>query len=169
MILCVYPVDRFGWSSIEENPVYGTIRFENKPTTEQTIENLSDPQRTRAYRNNVECMVVLLKQRNVPIVLGTMAFRPEKIATYGILTDEPDVFEALCVQLERNNQAIRDVAEAHGVPVAETVVLNDEADLFFDDVHMSEEGHVRRAEIFFTTIQEHGLLTEDKAISRGDN
>lgn len=158
MLLSVYPVDRFGWSSRDENPVYGTIRFENRPTADELIRNLSDPAPTRVYRNNVESMVLLLKERNISIVLGTMAFRAEKIATYGILTDEPETVEALRAQVERNNHAVREIAATHQLPVAEMAALANEPQLFYDDVHVSEEGHIRRATIIFDTIREQGIF-----------
>jgi lysophospholipase L1-like esterase len=158
MILSVYPVDRFGWSSRDENPVYGTIRYENRPTADQLITNLSDPGRTDAYRNNVESLVMLCRGRNIPIVLCTMAFRPEKIATYSILTDEPSIVDSLRIQMERNNRAVIEIAFSNKVPLAETAVLANEPQLFFDDVHVNEEGHVRRAEIILDVIRENGLL-----------
>ncbi len=158
MILSLYKGDRFGYSSVEEHPIYGTINYENRPTAKELTKNLNDLRPTRAYRNNVKSMVLLCQGNGIPIILSTMAFVEEEIRTSGILTDEPKIFEPIGKQLERNNKVMREVGKLYNVPVAETSVLTKNPEWFVDDCHMKPEGHEKRAYIIFKTIMENDIF-----------
>lgn len=167
MILSVYKGDRFWWSSREENPLYGSIRYENQPTDSQLIKNLNIPIRSSVYRETVRSIVSLCMIRNMEVILATMAVRVEDFAT-GVLKvppkhapnndHDPAIYDAMQRQVEENNQIVRGIAHEYGVTVAETASLVAEPELFLDDCHFNEKGHARRAAIIFEAISKNGLL-----------
>jgi len=157
MIFATYRGSRFGWSWTDENPAYGNTRFENQPTATQVIENLDDPSRNRVYRSSVASMVAICKSRNIDIILCTMAFQADRLAT-GNLENDPIIYESLQKQVNENNQIVREIANKFGVPVAETASLMNEPELFLDDCHFNEKGHARRAAIIYQTIVESKLF-----------
>jgi lysophospholipase L1-like esterase len=158
MLACTYNgAERFGWSSVEENPVYNCIRYENMPGVDGVIENLRDPARTLIYRDNLEEMVRLCHERGVRVALCTMAFRAKSFVT-GNLPMDPRVHPSLAKQVERNNDVVRDLARSCGLILAETEILADEPELFMDDCHMHAAGHRRQAEIIAAELIEAGVL-----------
>ena len=52
-----------------------------------------------------------------------MAFLEDRLATWGIFTEDAPITAAIGRQVQRNNQAVRDVGAQHGVPVADTAAL----------------------------------------------
>jgi hypothetical protein len=158
MLACTFKgAERFGWSPVEENPVYNCIRYENMPGAEGVIENLGDPARTLVYRDNLEEMVRLCDENDVRVALCTMAFRAEQFVT-GNLPMDPRIHSSLAVQVARNNEAVREIARSRGLILAETEVLADEPGLFMDDCHMHSAGHRRQAEIIAAELIEAGVL-----------
>ena len=151
MILASYRGDRFGWSWRAETPIYGSIRWENLPTSDQVIENLKDPNRNRVYRETVESMVSISKTRNITIILGTMAFVAERLAT-GVLRNDPAIYHALQDQVEENNKLVREIAKVHGVPLVDTGSLSSEPGLMIDDCHFNAKGHMRRAAMLYPAV-----------------
>ena len=169
MLLCTYKGDRCGWSTRLEDPAYAGIRYENVPNDAQLIRNLEDPQRSSVYRRSIEQIVLLSRESNANVLLATMAVRAEMFST-GVLNvprrnspgndHDPAIYDALQKQVDENNQILREVALAHGVPVAETHILSEHPELFVDDCHMRQAGHSLRAKILFDAIRKHGLLEE---------
>lgn len=153
MLLATYKGDRFGWSWRDEHPLYGRIRYENQPTSEELVANLTDRSRTGTYRNNLEAMAGICNAKGIKLLLCTMAFRPEKLAT-GILRYDPAIFEALGEQVDRNNCVVREVASRQGLPVVETAALAAEPDLFVDDCHCKGPGYARRAKLLYPMVRE---------------
>lgn len=155
LLLCTHDEDRFGWEGRLENPVYGCNLKPNVPTPEGVVANLEDATRTEAYRRNVERMVSAAREAGAEVVLCTFAFRPEKLAT-GMIPEDEIVRPSLAVQLARNNDAVRDVAEALGVVLAETGVLAEQPELFRDDCHVTADGHRARARIIADAMRAAG-------------
>ena len=152
-VLATYHGDRFGFDSREENPAYGQIRYENQPTSEELIANLNDCRRSETYRNTLRSIAAICKVHSIKLVLGTMAFQVERLAT-GVLVDDPAIHPALEHQLEQNNQIVREIAREQGATLVETEVLVKEPWLFHDDCHLNKEGHARRAELLLPAIAE---------------
>ncbi|HLU39337.1 MAG TPA: SGNH/GDSL hydrolase family protein [Planctomycetota bacterium] len=151
MLACTLRGERFGWSETEEHPLYGGIFWENRPTLAQAEHNLARPERSATWRANLTGIVALCRARGVEVVFCTMAFVPDKLAL-DELPREPGLGAVLAAQVERNNAAMREVAAALGVPVAEGARLAARPELFHDDCHMNAEGHRERARIVFETL-----------------
>jgi lysophospholipase L1-like esterase len=157
MVLCTYNGQRFGWSDREENPAYGCIRFDNQPTSAEVVTNLGDPRRGETFAVAVDSLISRCRAADVPIVFGTMAFRPEKFVS-GNLRMDPAIHDALAQQVRRNNQTVRRICAARGVPVAETAVLADDPELFVDDCHLTRQGYERLAALFHQTLRDAELV-----------
>jgi lysophospholipase L1-like esterase len=159
MLLSTFGGNRFGWSDIDESPLYNAIQYENMPSDAELVRNLADPRTAGVYGRVVEDMIALSRENGVRILFATIAVRAEGFAT-GQLNppQDPAVYDALQEQVEENNRIVRDAAERFGLPVAETAVLAEYPELFFDDCHMTAEGHLRRAMILYDTILENDLL-----------
>jgi len=159
MILATYREDRLGWSSVEENPVYGCIDFRNRPSSSQVMANLDDPARNDTYRGVVQRMISICRGAHCKIVFCTFACRAEKLAT-GNLENDPAIYEALQAQVEENNAIVREECARNSVFVVETASLAEEADLFIDDCHMSAHGHAKQARMVFNVLidEENGFL-----------
>ena len=57
----------FGWSTRDENPNYGTVRYENQPTNDELIDNLSNDRVLASYRNNIESIIQLARQQGLAL------------------------------------------------------------------------------------------------------
>jgi lysophospholipase L1-like esterase len=157
MLLCTWHGDRLGWSSREEHPLYGNLRYENRPQTEELIANLQEPLRNQTYRDNIQSMVNLCRENKVAVVLCTMAFDAPRLAT-GNLINDAAIHPALQMQVEENNASVREVGRQLGVPVAETAVLAQNPEWMTDDCHCNRQGHQRRAQILLQILESSGLL-----------
>jgi len=147
-----------GWDPIQENPVYASVRVENRPSADEVLRNLADPARTQAFRANIGGIVRLSRESGAGVILGTFAFLPEKLRTEYFLREDPAIFDALHEQLERNNAVLRELAEQPGVYLADTQRLEETPEIFFDDCHVDERGHEQRARILLDVILTNQLL-----------
>lgn len=153
IILATYKGDRLGWSSVEENPSYGCIDFSNQPNSNQVINNLNDPARNETYRDTVKAMISACRAAGSKIVFCTFAFRGEMLVT-GNLKNDPKIHKSLQIQVEENNDIVREVCSQNGVPVVETASLTEQENLFVDDCHMKAEGHTERARMILDCISD---------------
>lgn len=147
----------FGWNRVAEHPVYSTVRWENCPKPAEIVANLRDPAKTEAFRANVEAIVSLAKEQGIPILLSTFAFIPDRLKMEFLPVD-PMIFEPMRVQLQRNNQAVREVASKLGAPLADGERLLEHPEVFTDDCHVTDQGDSLRARIFFDEILKDRLL-----------
>jgi lysophospholipase L1-like esterase len=147
----------FGWDRVAEHPVYCTVRWGNYPKPEQIVANLRDPGKTDTFRSNVEAIVSLAKERGIPILLSTFAFIPERLKLEFLPVD-PMIFEPMRVQLQRNNQAVREVASKLGAHLVDGEQLLQHPEVFTDDCHVTDAGDSLRARIFFDGIVRDKLL-----------
>jgi hypothetical protein len=85
------------------------------------------------------------------IVFCSFACRAEKLVT-GNLKNDPKIHGSLQIQVEENNDIVREVCSQNGVPVVETASLIEQEDLFVDDCHMKAEGHTERARMILNCI-----------------
>ena len=147
----------FGWDRVAEHPVYSTVRWENYPKPPEIVANLRDPRKTDAFRSNVEGIVSLAKERGIPVILSTLAFIPQRLKME-FLPIDPMIFEPLRVQLQRNNQAVREAASELGAHLVDGEQLLQHPEVFTDDCHVTDRGDSLRARIFFAGILRDKLL-----------
>jgi len=151
MVACTLRGERFGWSERAEHPLYGGIVWENRPDPQQAAANLALPGRTATWRRCLETLVSVCKGRKVPVVLCTMALRPEKLAINELeVTDTTR--ELFGRQVEANNAVVREVGRELQVPVAETAAMAAHPELFEDDCHVNAAGHRTRAEAVYAVL-----------------
>lgn len=151
MLLCTVHGERFGWSELEEHPLYGGLVWENRPTADQIALNLRDPARMETLHRNLECMLGLCRARGIRAIVCTMPLRPEKLALRE-LGEGPGLGALVGEQVERNNQLARELARSLGATVVETAHLAERGDLFLDDCHMNAEGHRLEARMIFEAL-----------------
>jgi lysophospholipase L1-like esterase len=151
MLACTVGGERFGWSEIEEHPLYGGVVWENRPTATEVERNLQDAARMETFRRDLESMVQLCRARSIPVVVCTMPFRPDKLALAELGSD-PELGALVGQQVERNNNLARDVARRLGAAIAETAQLSDRAELFLDDCHLTAEGHRLEARVIHAAL-----------------
>ena len=146
MVLCTWRGDRFGWSSINHNPVHGSLRRENRPTPEEFTRNIGERGRGDTFTAQLNHLTELCAARGAELVLVQIPVRPDMLATGSL--DHDDRFKApFGEQVTRNNAAVRRVAELHGLPLIDATALTQDADLFMDDCHMTADGHYRFAQL----------------------
>jgi len=159
----------FGWNTAAEHPVYSSVRWENRPLPNEVVANLRDRRRTAAYEANVRAIVSLAQEQGIPIVLSSIAFIPERLKME-FLPVEPSIFEAMRVQVDRNNDVMRAVAADMGPGVffvdGHRLGL-DHPEVFVDDCHVDEKGDSLHAQQFFDFITAKGLLQSADAERSG--
>lgn len=151
MLLCTVHGERFGWTELEEHPLYGGVVWENRPGADQVAVNLRDPTRMETLRRSLECMLGICRSRGIRAVVCTMPFRPDKLALRE-LGDEPGLGALVGEQVERNNALAREVASSLGATIVETARLAERGDLFLDDCHMNAQGHRLEARMIFEAL-----------------
>lgn len=146
----------FGWSARDENPNYGTVRYENRPTNSELIDNLSKDQVLAVYRKNIESIISLARQQgDIKVVLSTYAFRQEKYES-GVIERDAAILPAIAEQIEKLNAIARQIAADHRLVLVDTAKelapLLDE--YLVDDCHFNDRGQQARAELIFIHIEQ---------------
>lgn len=148
-----------GWDYVAEHPVYGSLRLENRPPPDRAVRNLNELGRTEGFRRNTERLVGLASEQGVAVVLATVAFVPRKLRTWPFLDEDWMLLKPLREQLNRNNDVLRQLAANEpGVYLAETAALAVRKHVFFDDCHVTKEGHRLRAKMLLEALEGHDLL-----------
>lgn len=150
--------DISGFREAEEHPIYGAVRVENRPEPPEVLRNVAEPNRTSGFRDNTEAIVRSALESGSQVLLATFAFRPEKLLTGHFLKEDPILYDPLDQQLQRNNEVLRELAHEYGLWLAETEVLADRPEIFRDDCHVTDVGHVMRARILLETLRESGRV-----------
>jgi len=146
----------FGWSTREENPHYGSVRFENRPSSTELIANLSKDQGLIDYRKNIESTILLAKQSSdIKFVLSTYAFRKEKYNS-GILPRDEAILPAIEKQIDRANNIVRQLAEEYQLTLVDTAkdLAGKLDDFLVDDCHFNDRGQQARAALIFDHIEQ---------------
>lgn len=152
MILCTWRGERFGWSGREQNPVYGSIRFENQPSVEAFARNLAEPRRALPFRRNVAWMAAACRAAGARFVVATEPVLGEKLAT-GNMPSDPRLREPFSGAVRANHAILREEAASAGAVLVDGATLAGEPGLFpQDDCHLSPEGYDRLARLFADAV-----------------
>jgi lysophospholipase L1-like esterase len=151
LLACTVRGDRFGWSELEEHPLYGGMVWENRPTVAEVARNMEEPERMIPFRRNLEGMIEVCRLRGILVLLCTMQVRPEKFALDEFEHD-PNLNPLLATLVERDNDLEREIATRFDVPLVDTARLSEHAGLFIDDSHLTAEGHRQQARMIFDAL-----------------
>lgn len=147
----------FGWSSRDENPHYGSVRMNNRPTSAELENNLSKDQGMMVYRKNIESMIQLSKQNgNIDFILSTYAFRQDKFNS-GILPRDEAILPTIGKQIDKQNELVRQLAAKHQLTLVDTAnaLAGKLEDYLVDDCHFNDEGQQARAALIFAHIEKN--------------
>jgi lysophospholipase L1-like esterase len=123
-------------------------KFENLPDSD--AEKIANFDRTSAaaFEQNMDQMIRIASANGIKVVL----------ATFAIDKDKPNWMYYVPAELwprgiADNNDAIRRLAERHGLPLIDfsTYALGDKT-MFYDSIHMTDDGSRLQAEFFARTI-----------------
>ncbi len=151
LLACTVRGERFGWSELEEHPLYGGMVWENRPTAVEVARNLQDPVRMTTFRRNLEGMIQVCRPRGILVMFCTMQLRSEKLALDEFEPD-PSLIPLMGALVERDNEIEREVAARLDVPLVDTARLSEHAELFIDDSHLTAEGHRQQARMIFDAL-----------------
>lgn len=151
MLACTVGGERFGWSETEEHPLYGGIVWENKPTAEEALANMDDPERMSTYRSSLEAILEICKARGIRVLVCTMQLRADRLDLEELPRD-PRVNERLGRLIEQDNEVAREIARRFELPIVETAQLSSRGELFLDDSHLTREGHRIQARIVYDAL-----------------
>lgn len=151
MVVCTWGGDRFGWSSVNHNPVHGSLRRDTRPSPAEFGHNLEQPGRSETYSSNLQSLAALCADGGIILVLVQIPIRPDLLAT-GALDHDDRFKEPFGRQITRNNAIVRELASRHNLPIIDATPLPVDASLFVDDCHMTAAGHFRFAQLASDTI-----------------
>jgi lysophospholipase L1-like esterase len=153
LVLSYWGDGQFGYSRMEENPVYGVIKFENRPANDQLIKNLSELHRIDTFRNNLESIVHISHKRGIKVLLSSYAMLVNRYASGYIRKDE-SILPKIEEQMNKINDTIKDIALKHNVAFLDTALMlsDDMETLLVDDCHFNREGELARAKLFYDKI-----------------
>ena len=135
---------RFGYSPAMSNPVYGYIRYENKPNPSELIQNAKDRTRLNGFESNLETIVAVAQDHGVQVVLASIPFFAERFIS-GVFLKDPTYLSDLEMFVSLNNQFAQQLAEKKGLPFVDTKDLST-AEFLVDDCHFLPEGEMLFAE-----------------------
>ncbi|MHC4800163.1 MAG: SGNH/GDSL hydrolase family protein, partial [Planctomycetota bacterium] len=145
----------FGWSERDENPHYGTVNFENRPTNSELIDNLSNDRGLNTYKKNVESIVLLARENGVKVVLSTYAFLKEKYAS-GIIESDEAILPVIEEQIGKANEILKRIAAERRLTLVDTAgdLAASLDDFLVDGCHFNDEGQLARAALIFEHIEQ---------------
>jgi len=142
-----------GYSARDEDPVYGYVRYENRPReASAVVTNLEAAVSSSTWRGNLERLIERSRGVGADVVLVEMPFRKE---AYGSGVLPLDVYpeaawegvrDALAQRVAANNLVSRELAGTDGVTYVEVDRLVDDAYLV-DDCHFNEAGESELAAV----------------------
>ena len=134
---------RFGFDPGKEHPLYGSIRYENKPSLAEAARFAADPTRYRGFETNVRRSVELIRAAGAQAVLATIPYRGGPWYASGNLDKS---FQPIVSQVVAKNQEIvRRLAVELGTPLVDTPDLWTGTNLA-DDCHFNPVGERAFAE-----------------------
>ena len=129
-------------------------KTENLPETDTELAQNFLGSNNNAFRFNMDNMIILLKAKDISVVLATFALHPDIWHWQDIIP--PYMWE---IGIRENNEAIRELASEHQlplVPFAEAPVKEAskdyEARIYSDSIHMSTPGNRFKAKVFADTL-----------------
>jgi lysophospholipase L1-like esterase len=138
LILATRRPDWFGLRPHFENPVFGRIRVENRPTAEEIHRHSTEPFRHHAFESNLRKWVERSRAEGVAPVFSTMVFYPPELELGLMLPEDSDLSDLGRV-VERNNEIVRMLSREYEVPLIEGASLS-RPELLTDDCHFNEAG-----------------------------
>ncbi len=129
---------RLGFSAGAEHPLYGSIRYDNRPTVDELAANLERPGIGATFEANLRRFVAGGRALGAVPVLATVPFRTEGYAS-SVLTHRPELLPSLEARARANNAATREVAAELAAPLVDLYRLDRERWLM-DDCHFTPEG-----------------------------
>lgn len=121
-----------------ENPVFGRVRLENRPTVEEIQRHSVDPSRHRAFESNLRAWVARSRAGGATPIFSTMVFYPPDLKL-GLLLPEDSNRSDLGRVVERNNEIVRRLSRELEVPLIEGNSLS-RPGLLTDDCHFNQAG-----------------------------
>lgn len=128
-----------GFSTLLENPVYATIRWEGRPDAEAIRRHAGEARRLAGYRRNLEAEVALAREHGVIAVLVTMPFRADLFRS-AVLPHDPDPEPTYGPLVDANNEAVRAVAAQHGALLVDAAPHLSTPEFLADDCHFHPAG-----------------------------
>lgn len=156
MVLATRRGGNFGWSTRDENPHYGTVRYENRPTNSELIDNLSKARGLITYRKNIESIISLSEQNGgIQVVLSTYVFLKDKYNS-GIIRRDDAILPVIDKQIEKSNDIVRQLAAEYQLTLVDTAkdLAGRLDDYLVDDCHFNDEGQRARADLIFAHIEQ---------------
>lgn len=106
------------------------------------------------FRRNLRNMIAVAKANGVPIMLSTWAYTP-KHGDYASTAHYEKGFK-------ENNDVVKEVAGASGVPVFDFAgVMPEGKEYWFDGRHVNEKGALKKAGLFAEFIHSNGLIKRE--------
>jgi lysophospholipase L1-like esterase len=127
-----------GFSALDENPAYATIRYDNQPGPEDIATNARDSRRAEAFRRNLAAVTDHVAHVGIGVVLVTMPFLEARYRS-GVIPGDARTLPHVTARVLANNALIREVAESHRVSVVHGYGLT-RPDLLHDDCHFNSKG-----------------------------
>jgi lysophospholipase L1-like esterase len=150
-VVSYFGPEALGWSEIQENPMYGTINYANRPTVEQLRLNLAQPERNWTYRNNIETILRLCQAGNITVVTSSLAFLKDKYSS-GVIPRKMADLSAIEMQIQENNGIVRELAQQYGATFVDCAAELSRQELLADDCHFNAEGEMARAQLIYKHI-----------------
>lgn len=151
VVVSYFGPDVLGWSEIQENPMYGTINYANRPTADELRRNLARPERNWTYRNNIETIIRLCQARNIPVVTSSITFLKDKYRS-GVIPKRMADLSVIDVQVKENNEIVRVLAQQYGATFVDCAAELAREDLLTDDCHFNKQGEMAHAQLVYERI-----------------
>lgn len=130
--------DWFGLRPHFENPVYGRIREENRPTVEEIHRHSMEPRRHRAFESNLRKWVERSRAAGAFPIFSTMVFDTNSLEL-GLMIPANTTPADLDRVVDRNNEIVRKLSRELEVPLIEGASLSS-VEFLTDDCHFNEAG-----------------------------
>jgi len=147
-------VTRFGLFDFDpraEHPLYGSVRWENKPTVIQANASSLQPERGEALPANLRRIALDARRHGVATILVTLPHWAEGYRS-GTLPEREGYLDAVMTRVHANNDAVRTLGRELGIPVIEGASLSS-SDFLFDDCHYNATGHRRLAAALLPALE----------------
>lgn len=143
---------RLGFSQREENPAYGSIRYENLPTDEELLQNARDYRRTETFRRNLEQEIQLTNEQGGRVILSTIPFYPKGYSS-DVLRGNRQTLPVISNWVVGNNEITRMVARKWGVALVDANTTLSRPEFLVDDCHFNPTGEQAFADLILDAIK----------------
>jgi lysophospholipase L1-like esterase len=143
---------RLGFSQCEENPAYGSIRYENLPTDDELLQNANDNRRTEIFRHNLEQEIQLASEQNIQVILSTIPFYPKGYSS-DVLRGNQRTLPVISNWVAGNNEITRTVARKWRVALVDANATLSQPEFLVDDCHFNPRGEQAFADLILDAIK----------------